>query len=119
LDIRLISEKRALLIRVDGELDHHLAGIIKDAADKKMRATNAINIIFDLGGMTFMDSAGIGVMMGRYKKARSLGGKTAVFGTNAQTLRIIKMSGMDKVIKIVPCLEKAIRYLDKEEIHNG
>ena len=119
MDIRLISEKRALLVRVDGELDHHMADMIKDAADAKMRATNAINIIFDLSGMTFMDSAGIGVMMGRYKKTRSLGGKTAVFGTNAQTLRIIRMSGMDKVIKIVPCLEKAIRYLDKEEIHNG
>lgn len=119
MDIRLISEKRALLIEVDGELDHHLASIIKNAADTKMRTTNAINIIFDLSGMTFMDSAGIGVMMGRYKKARSLGGKTAVFGTTAQTLRIIKMSGMDKVIKIVPCFEKAIRYIDKEEIHNG
>ena len=119
MDIRLISEKRALLIKVDGELDHHMAGIIKDAADRKIRATNARNIIFDLSDMTFMDSAGIGVIMGRYKKARSLGGKTAVFGTSAQTLRIIKMSGMDKVIKIVPCLEKAIRYIDKEEIHNG
>ena len=73
MNIRLISEKRTLLIKVDGELDHHLASMIKNAADTKMRATNAINIIFDLSGMTFMDSAGIGVMMGRYKKARSLG----------------------------------------------
>ena len=119
MEIKLIGEKRAILIKVDGELDHHMAGKIKDAADRKMRSTNAVNVIFDLSDMTFMDSAGIGVMMGRYKKARALGGKTAVFGTDAQTLRIIKMSGMDKIIKIVPGFEKAVRYIDKGEIYNG
>ena len=92
---------------------------VKRAMDRKMRSTNAVNVIFDLSKMTFMDSSGIGVMMGRYKKARTLGGKTAVYGTNAQTLRIIKMSGMDKIIKIVPCFEKAVRYMDKGERHNG
>ena len=119
MDVRLISEKRTLLIKVDGELDHHMAGKIKAAADRRLRASNAVNVVFDLSDMTFMDSAGIGVIMGRYKKARTLGGRTAVYGTNAQTMRIIKMSGMDKVIKIAPCLEKAIRYVDKEEIYNG
>ena len=119
MDIKLLGEKRAILIKVDGELDHHLAGKIKDASDRKMRSTNAVNVIFDLSDMSFMDSSGIGVMLGRYKKARMLGGRTAVFGTNAQTLRIIKMSGMDKVIKVVPGLEKAIRYIDKGERYNG
>lgn len=119
MEIKNMGEKRAILIKVDGELDHHLASKIKEEADRKMCATNAVNVIFDLSGMTFMDSAGIGVMMGRYKKARTLGGKTAVYGTNAQTLRIIKMCGMDKVIKIVPCLEKAVRYIDKGGSYNG
>lgn len=121
MDIKLISEKRAILIKVDGELDHHMAEKIRDAADRKMRSTNARNVIFDLSDMNFMDSAGIGVIMGRYKKARMLGGRTAVYGTNTQTLRIIKMSGVDKVIKVVPSIEKAIRYIDKdrEEIYNG
>lgn len=121
MEIRNIGEKRTIIIKVTGELDHHMAAKIKDEADKKMRSTNAVNVIFDLSEMTFMDSAGLGVMMGRYKKARTLGGKTAVYGTNAQTLRIIKMSGMDRVIKIVPCLEKAIRYVEKDkgEIYNG
>ena len=119
MEINLISEKRTILIKVEGELDHHMAGKIKEASDRKMRSTNAVNVIFDLSGMTFMDSSGIGVMMGRYKKARTLGGKTAVYGTNAQTLRIIKMSGMDKVIKVVPGYEKAIRYIDKGGRDNG
>lgn len=117
--IKNIGEKRTILIKVEGELDHHMAAKIKEEADRKMCSTNAVNVIFDLSDMTFMDSAGIGVMMGRFKKARTLGGKTAVYGTNAQTLRIIKMCGMDKVIKIVPCFEKAVRYIDKGGSYNG
>lgn len=121
MEIKNIGENRTILIKVDGELDHHMASKIKAEADKKMCLTNAVNVIFDLSDMTFMDSSGIGVMMGRYKKARTLGGKTAVYGTNAQTLRIIKMSGIDRIIKIVPCFEKAIRYVgkDKGERYNG
>lgn len=121
MEIKNLGEKRTILIKVNGELDHHMASIIKTEADKKICATNAVNVIFDLTDMTFMDSAGIGVMMGRYKKARTLGGKTAVFGTNAQTLRIMKMSGIDKIIKVVPCFEKAIRYIEKDkgERYNG
>ena len=119
MEIKLIGEKRTILIKIDGELDHHMASRIKDASDKKMQSTNAVNVIFDLTNMTFMDSSGIGVIMGRFKKARTLGGKTAIFGTDAQTLRIMKMSGIDKVVKIVPSIEKAVRYIDKEEIYNG
>lgn len=119
MKIMNLGEKRTILIKVDGELDHHMASKIKAEADKKICSTNAINVIFDLSDMTFMDSSGIGVIMGRYKKARTLGGKTAVFGTNAQTLRIMKMSGIDRIIKIVPCLEKAIRYMDKGGRYNG
>ena len=119
MDIKNLGGSRAILIKVTGELDHHEAAKIKEASDKKMCVSNAVNVIFDLSDMTFMDSSGIGVMMGRYKKARTLGGKTAVYGTNAQTLRIIKMCGLDKVIKVVPCLEKAVRYVDKGGRNDG
>ena len=119
MKITNIGEKRAILIKVTGELDHHMATKIKEEADRKMYSSNAVNVIFDLSDMTFMDSAGIGVMIGRYKMARTLGGKTAIYGTNAQTLRIIRMSGIDKIIKIVPGIEKAIRYIDKGERYNG
>ena len=100
-------------------MDHHVALKIKEEADIKMLSSNAVNVIFDLSKMTFMDSSGIGVIMGRYKKARTLGGKTVAYGINADTLRIIKMSGMDKIIKITSSYDKAIRLIDKGEINNG
>lgn len=113
MEIKLLGEKRALLVRVSGELDHHMAARVKEEADSALLSSNAINIIFDFTGLDFMDSSGIGVIMGRYKKVRTLGGRIIVFGVNAGILRIMEMSGIDKIIKLTPSLEKALRLLDK------
>lgn len=119
METKVIGAKKTLLIKVSGELDHHIATKLKEEADMKMRSSNAINVIFDLSDMSFMDSSGIGVIMGRYKKARALGGKTVAFGINADVLRIIKMSGMDKIIKLTSNYDKAIHLIDKGEMNNG
>ena len=113
MEVTLIGEKRALLVKVNGELDHHMAEKIRAEVDDKMRSTNAVNVIFDFSQLSFMDSAGLGVIMGRYKKARTLGGKVIVFGVNAGVLRIMEMSGLSGIIKLTPNYEKAIRILDK------
>ncbi len=113
MEVKLLGEKRALLVKVNGELDHHIAAKIKEEVDNKMRSSNAINIIFDFSELTFMDSSGIGVIMGRYKKTRTLGGRVIACGVNAQILRIMEMSGIDKIIKLTPTLKKASRLLDK------
>lgn len=113
MEVTLIGEKRALLVKVSGELDHHIAEKIKGLVDDKMRSTNAVNVIFDFSRLAFMDSSGIGVIMGRYKKVRTLGGKVIVFGVNASVLRIMEMSGLSQIIKLAPGYEKAIRILDK------
>ncbi len=113
MEVKLLGEKRALLVKVEGELDHHIAEKIKAEVDDKMRSTNAVNIIFDFSGLSFMDSSGLGVIMGRYKKARTLGGKVIVYGVNAGVLRIMEMSGLSQIIKLTPNYEKAIRILDK------
>ena len=115
MEVTLLGEKRALLVRVFGELDHHKAAQIKDRVDNALRASNAVNIIFDFSKLEFMDSSGIGVIMGRYKKTRTLGGRIIVFGVNAGVLRIMEMSGIDKIIKLTPGLEKALRLLDKQK----
>lgn len=113
MEVSLIGEKKALLVKVNGELDHHVAEKIKTAVDDKLRCTNAVNVIFDFTCLEFMDSSGIGVIMGRYKKVRTLGGRVIAICVNAGILRIMEMSGMDKIIKLTPSLEKALRILDK------
>lgn len=113
MEVKLFGEKRMLLVKLSGELDHHSAVKIKEEADSRLCTTNAVNIVFDFSELNFMDSSGIGMLMGRYKKVRTLGGKVIAFGVNAQILRIMEMSGIDKIIKLTPTFEKAMRLLDK------
>ena len=111
MNIRLIGDKRTLLVNIDGELDHHLAGEVRDSVDRKIKSTNAINIIFDFSKVGFMDSSGLGVIMGRYKLSRLLGGKVIIFGSKKQTRRIIEMAGLDKIVKLCDKLEEALELV--------
>ncbi len=111
MNIRLIGDKRTLLVNIDGELDHHLAGKVRDSVDRKIKSTNAINIIFDFSKVGFMDSSGLGVIMGRYKLSRLLGGKVIIFGSKKQTRRIIEMAGLDKIVKLCDKLEEALELV--------
>ena len=102
-----------LTIFLCGELGHHEAiDVISRIRDEMERGTY-MQIILDMDGLTFMDSSGIGMIMGRYKKARTLGGRVCAFGVNAQILRIIEMSGIDRIIKLTPDLDRALRLMDK------
>lgn len=111
MNIKLIGDKHALLCSVDGELDHHLAGTLRHSIDSKLKSTNAVNIIFDFSKIGFMDSSGIGMIMGRYKLSKMLGGKIIIFGAKKQTRRIIEMSGLDKIITLCDKLEEALRLI--------
>lgn len=111
MEVKLLGEKRAILVKVDGELDHHIAGFLKEAADGTIRRTNAINVLFDFTDVGFMDSSGIGAIMGRYKAVKTLGGKVIVFGMNSRIRKIIEMSGIDRIVKIAESKEQALRMI--------
>ena len=108
MEINLISEKRTIVARIDTDLDHHSAVLIRKAVDSKIKSSNAVNVIFDFSQVDFMDSSGIGMLMGRYKITKILGGKTIIFGTKKPVKRIIDMSGIDKIIYISDNYDDAI-----------
>ena len=100
MEIELTGEKKLLTVRIDGELDHHSAGEIRESVERELRRTGASSVAFDLTDMTFMDSSGIGLIMGRYKTVRTLGGRIVIFGMNRETERILKMAGVDRIAEI-------------------
>lgn len=63
-----------LIIQVPQELDHHNAAIIREKADRIIERQNIKDVVFDFAETSFMDSSGIGVIMGRYKTIKFLGG---------------------------------------------
>lgn len=103
--------QRCLIIRLNGELDHHNAIKIKEKADRLIEKNHVKHIVFDFSGANFMDSAGIGVIMGRYKKVIFIGGKIAVASVNSAVDRIFKLSGLYKIIEKYDSVEAALNQL--------
>ena len=103
--------QRSLIIRLGGELDHHSAVQIKKKADRLIERNHIKHIIFDFSGADFMDSAGIGMIMGRYKKVIFIGGKIGVASVNYTIDRIFRLSGLYKIIEKYDSVEAALEHL--------
>lgn len=109
MDLKLIGERKSIVVKVNTELDHHAAAEIRRAVDTKIKSSNAINVIFDFSKVDFMDSSGIGVIMGRYKLTGILGGKVVIFGVRKNVKRIMEMSGIDKLITVCKDADEAFK----------
>ena len=97
---------RILTIIMPCELDHHNAEKLKTGADKIIQSKNIRSIVFDFGKTNFMDSSGIGMIMGRYKMIRFMGGKVIAIRANQRIRRILTLSGVYKVMDIYEGLPK-------------
>ncbi len=87
-----------LVISLVGELDEHSANYVRDTMDKIMGESGNKQIIIDLGGLEFMDSTGIGVLIGRYKKMKSRGIPIFVSNPNRQIDKIFLMTALYDVM---------------------
>ncbi len=90
---------QTMVIRLEEDLDHHNAVYIREMADSYLEKYLIDRIIFDFNGVEFMDSSGIGVIMGRYKKVSYMGGAVYVCGIGKNVDRIFQMSGLYKLVK--------------------
>lgn len=89
-----------LTVRVPAELDHHTAEQIRKGSDRLIENSNIRRIIFDFQKTHFMDSSGIGMIMGRYKNMRFMGGTVVAVHANERVRRILTLSGIYKMIDI-------------------
>lgn len=101
MSLRIAMETRqdVLVIRLQGELDHHTAEELRTKADDLLRTASIRHIVLSLADLTFMDSSGIGVILGRYKQISTRSGEMYVCSINPTIYRIFEMSGLFKVIK--------------------
>ncbi len=109
MEMYLSGQYRALVVKLYGDLDHHAAQEIRERVDREMGRTGSVNIAFDFSRVTFMDSSGIGVIMGRYKVCRALGGKVIIFGASEAVRRIIAMSGIENIVTVAGSLEQGMK----------
>ena len=105
------NAKRTLVAAVDGEIDHHSAAVLRQAIDNEFLKTKAQNIIFDFTKLHFMDSSGIGLIMGRYKLLAPVGGKVLLAGESPQLDRLISISGIYKIVGWAKDVSEALAKL--------
>lgn len=98
-----------LIVTLEGELDHHTSEDARKEIDQQYYRNNLINIVLDLRGLSFMDSSGIGLIMGRYKNCTEKKGKMSIVSTGSNIHRILKMSGLLKLVNIYSNIDEAIR----------
>lgn len=111
MDIKFTKEERNLIIKINGEIDHHTAEEVRTKVDNEYSRSNSKNIIFDFSGITFMDSSGIGMVIGRYKATEKQGGKVVVCSISGDAKRIFNISGLQKIINSYDSLEMAVLSL--------
>ena len=100
MEITLIPKQRMVLMRVSGEIDHHTSGIIKQTIEKEIMRSGAINIAFDFGRVSFMDSSGIAVVINALRQMTRIKGKLYVAGLRTQPMRVFRASGVDKLVEM-------------------
>ncbi len=102
---------RNLIVKIIGEIDHHTSIEIKEKLDKEITRSNAKNIVFDFSEINFMDSSGIGMLLGRYKIISQMGGKLLLVSVNSSLNKIFQMSGLYKIMNKYDDMEKALSSL--------
>lgn len=100
-----------LIIKLNGELDHHSSSYVRDRIDDEIMAKNPKHIIFDMSHLNFMDSSGIGVIIGRYKFIAANGGKVGIVSMKPQIKRIYEICGLKRIIPSYDNKKTAIEKL--------
>ena len=86
------------VVRLGGEIDVYTAPFVREKLDEQINAGRA-DLVVDLSDVTFLDSTGLGVLVGRLKIARTRGGSLRLVGTAERVLRVFAITGLDKVFE--------------------
>ena len=106
MDLKFKRKNKTLIILVAGEIDHHSSKELRSKTESALEQMGGRNIIFGL------DSAGIGVMIGRYKQVQSLGGRIAIACPNEKIEEMIQLSGLSRLLPTFVSLDAAIAYAE-------
>ena len=94
-------QENCLTIFLPHELDHHNAEEIRRESDHLIIRNHIRYIIFDFAETDFMDSSGMGMIMGRYRQIYMLGGEICAAHANERVKKILTMSGVTKIMEII------------------
>ena len=83
---------------ISGDVDHHSARELREKIDRAVEMSYPEVLILDFGGVTFMDSSGIGLVMGRWKLMRDISGKVVIQNAPKYISKVMRMAGIEKLL---------------------
>lgn len=111
LDVNTETRGEVLVVRLIGELDHHHADRVKSAIESIIEKDEIQHIVLSLSELQFMDSSGIGMILGRYKQITQKGGKMVICSTNPTIYRMMELAGLLKILKVEENEREALSQL--------
>jgi anti-sigma B factor antagonist len=106
VDIAIEDEGDYKVLRPQGDLDVYTVGSLRDALGR-MIEERALRVVVDLDGVPFMDSSGLGALMGGVRRLRETGGDLAIACTREQHLKLFTITGFGEGVSIAPTVEEA------------
>ena len=111
LKVVTVMKQGVLVIRPEGEFDVCGANEFRGIVDRELDETGAKHILLNLQGVDFIDSSGLGVILGRYKRIAQLGGKMLAVHLEPNVQRIFELAGLMKILTIYKSEEQALELL--------
>ena len=102
MESKFYDEDKLIVFKITDEIDDHSVQMIRRRVDYEIERYMPKKIVFDFDSVTFMDSAGIGLLIGRYKFAKMLGASLELVNLTGSVRKIFEMSG---ILKLIPVTE--------------
>ncbi|MBS1324470.1 MULTISPECIES: STAS domain-containing protein [Porcipelethomonas] len=100
MSVKIINEDNKVIALLSGEIDHHNAKSLRQDIDFSLRENQPEELIMDFSEVGFMDSSGIGLVMGRYKLMQEIGGNLVVRNPPPHIKKVMRLSGIDRLASI-------------------
>ncbi len=100
MPVRISVKGEVVSAYLEGELDHHNAAEMRTAIDSAIELNMPSLLILDFSAVSFMDSSGIGLVMGRFRNLQRTGAALHITGTSPQIYKVMKLSGIERLAKL-------------------
>lgn len=113
-DMLLETQKinNSLVVKVKGELDLLTAETFRNLVERAINREKTQNLILDMEQVDFIDSSGLGVILGRYRRIREQGGNMAIVGVKPHVKRILELAGIMGIVKVYQQTEQALQEVN-------
>ena len=113
LSVNYYIKNNTIIIRLIGEMDQETVGNLRVKLQELIAENNIKNIVFNLGKLEFMDSTGIGIIIGRYNQLKKKNGKIVLCNLNKNIEKIVLLCGLPRICMIKNSEEEAYDYLEE------